>query len=76
MFNVRADVLAGLTATLALIPDSLAFSFIAGVNPMVGMLLIVTFGNVVALIPMACFNRCDADGLLRNFRLEICRGHA
>jgi sulfate permease, SulP family len=47
--NIRGDVLAGITATLALIPDSLAFSFIAGVNPMVGIyssiciLLIISF---------------------------------
>lgn len=47
--NIRADVLAGITATLALIPDSLAFSFIAGVSPMVGIyasiciLLVITF---------------------------------
>lgn len=47
--NTKAEVLAGITATLALIPDSLAFSFIAGVSPMVGLyssiciLLIITF---------------------------------
>ncbi|WP_223869292.1 SulP family inorganic anion transporter [Paenibacillus sabuli] len=47
--NIRGDVLAGITATLALIPDSLAFSFIAGVSPMVGIyasvciLLVTTF---------------------------------
>lgn len=47
--NVRLNVLAGITATLALIPDSLAFSFMAGVPPTVGIyasiciLLVITF---------------------------------
>ncbi|MBB6633486.1 SulP family inorganic anion transporter [Cohnella thailandensis] len=35
--NVRLNVLAGITTVLALIPDSLAFAFIAGVNPMVSL---------------------------------------
>ncbi|ACS99121.1 SulP family inorganic anion transporter [Paenibacillus sp. JDR-2] len=47
--NVRMNVLAGITATLALVPDSLAFSFMAGVPPVVGIyasiciLLVITF---------------------------------
>ncbi|UJF32087.1 SulP family inorganic anion transporter [Paenibacillus hexagrammi] len=60
LFNVRADVLAGITATLALIPDSIAFSFIAGVNPMVGiyssiciLLLISFFGGRPGMISAA-----------------------
>ncbi len=35
--NVRADVLAGITVALALIPEAIAFSLIANVNPMVGL---------------------------------------
>jgi SulP family sulfate permease len=47
--NVKVNVLAGMTATLALVPDSLAFSFMAGVPPTVGIyaticiLLVTTF---------------------------------
>ncbi|SFE83390.1 sulfate permease, SulP family [Paenibacillus catalpae] len=47
--NVRVNVLAGITATLALVPDSLAFSFMAGVPPVVGIyasiciLIVITF---------------------------------
>jgi SulP family sulfate permease len=47
--NVSVNVLAGITATLALVPDSLAFSFMAGVPPVVGIyasiciLLVITF---------------------------------
>ncbi len=35
--NIRGDVLAGLVVALALIPEAIAFSFIAGVDPKVGL---------------------------------------
>ncbi|MCY9158058.1 SulP family inorganic anion transporter [Bacillus haynesii] len=35
--NVRGDVLAGIVVALALIPEAIAFSVIAGVDPMVGL---------------------------------------
>ena len=35
--NVRADILAGLVVALALIPEAIAFSIIAGVDPQVGL---------------------------------------
>ncbi|GGD80613.1 SulP family inorganic anion transporter [Paenibacillus nasutitermitis] len=47
--NVKGNILAGMTATLALVPDSLAFSLMAGVPPTVGIyasiciLLVTTF---------------------------------
>src|SRR5690554_5739544 len=35
--NVRGDVLAGTVVALALIPEAIAFSIIAGVDPKVGL---------------------------------------
>jgi len=35
--NIRMDVLSGMTVALALIPEAIAFSIIAGVDPMVGL---------------------------------------
>lgn len=35
--NVRGDVLAGIVVALALIPEAIAFSIIAGVDPQVGL---------------------------------------
>lgn len=35
--NIRADLLAGLVVALALIPEAIAFSIIAGVDPKVGL---------------------------------------
>ena len=34
---MRADVLAGLVVALALIPEAIAFSIIAGVDPRIGL---------------------------------------
>ena len=36
-FNLRGDILAGLVVALALIPEAIAFSLIAGVDPKVGL---------------------------------------
>jgi len=35
--NVRGDLLSGLVVALALIPEAIAFSIIAGVDPKVGL---------------------------------------
>nr|WP_276316196.1 solute carrier family 23 protein [Paenibacillus lignilyticus] len=44
------NVLAGMTATLALIPDSLAFSFMAGVPPQVGIYATICILLVITLL--------------------------
>ncbi len=36
-FNIRKDILSGITVALALIPEAIAFSILAGVDPMVGL---------------------------------------
>jgi SulP family sulfate permease len=35
--NIRADILSGLVVALALIPEAIAFSIIAGVDPKIGL---------------------------------------
>ncbi len=35
--NVKNDVLSGITVALALVPEAVAFAFVAGVEPMVGL---------------------------------------
>ncbi|MCD1260633.1 SulP family inorganic anion transporter [Paenibacillus athensensis] len=37
LFNARRDLLSGLTVAFALIPEAIAFSILAGVDPMVGL---------------------------------------
>ena len=58
--NVRGDVLAGIVVALALIPEAIAFSIIAGVDPQVGLysafcipVVIAIFGGRPAMISSA-----------------------
>lgn len=47
-FNVRGDVLAGLVVALALIPEAIAFSIIAGVDPKIGLYASFSMAVVIA----------------------------
>jgi SulP family sulfate permease len=47
-FNIRGDVLAGLVVALALIPEAIAFSIIAGVDPKVGLYASFCIALVIA----------------------------
>jgi SulP family sulfate permease len=47
-FNVRNDVLAGLVVALALIPEAIAFSIIAGVDPKVGLYASFSIAAIIA----------------------------
>ena len=46
--NVRSDLLAGLVVALALIPEAIAFSIIAGVDPKVGLYASFSIAVVIA----------------------------
>lgn len=48
LFNVRNDVLAGLVVALALIPEAIAFSIIAGVDPKVGLYASFSIATIIA----------------------------
>ena len=47
--NIRADVLAGLVVALALIPEAIAFSIIAGVDPKVGLYASFSIAVIMAI---------------------------
>jgi SulP family sulfate permease len=48
--NVRNDVLAGLVVALALIPEAIAFSIIAGVDPKVGLYASFSVATIIAFM--------------------------
>ncbi|MGX1373381.1 SulP family sulfate permease [Priestia megaterium] len=48
--NVRGDILAGIVVALALIPEAIAFSIIAGVDPMVGLYASFCIAVVMAFV--------------------------
>lgn len=47
--NVRNDVLSGTTVALALVPEAIAFAFVAGVEPMVGLYGAFIMGLMTAI---------------------------
>jgi len=48
--TVKNDVLSGLTVALALVPEAVAFAFVAGVEPLVGLYAAFMVGLVTACI--------------------------
>ncbi|MBU1331438.1 MAG: SulP family inorganic anion transporter [Gammaproteobacteria bacterium] len=48
--NIKGDVLAGLVVALALIPEAIAFSIIAGVDPKVGLYASFCIAVVIAFV--------------------------
>lgn len=48
--NIRGDLLAGMVVALALIPEAIAFSIIAGVDPKVGLYASFSMAVVIAIV--------------------------
>ncbi len=47
--SIKNDVLSGITVALALVPESIAFSFVAGVSPLIGLYSSFFLGLITAL---------------------------
>lgn len=50
LFFLKTEVLAGLTVSLALVPEAVSFSFVAGVHPLVGLYAAFIVGIITSLI--------------------------
>lgn len=48
-FSPKDDILSGLTVAIALVPEAVAFAFVAGLSPMVGLYGAFMMGIVTAL---------------------------
>jgi SulP family sulfate permease len=48
--NIRSDILAGIVVALAIIPEAIAFSIIAGVDPKIGLYASFCIAVVVAIV--------------------------
>lgn len=47
--NPKNDILSGLTVALALVPEAVAFAFVAGVNPLVGLYAAFMVGIITSI---------------------------
>ncbi len=73
--NVRKDIPAGLAVAFALIPEAIAFSMIAGVNPMIGLygafiisVVVAVFGGRIGMIS-------GATGSTALLMVSLVKGH-
>lgn len=48
--NIKNDVLSGVVVAIALVPEAIAFAFIAGVSPLVGLYAAFILGLVTAIL--------------------------
>ena len=47
--QIRTEILAGLTVSLALVPEAVAFAFVAGVHPLVGLYAAFIVGFITSV---------------------------
>ena len=47
--NIQNDILSGITVALALVPEAVAFAFVAGVDPLVGLYAAFMIGLITSI---------------------------
>jgi len=73
--NVKGDVLAGIVVALALIPEAIAFSIIAGVDPMVGLYASFCIAVITAFIGGRPGMISAATGAMALLMVPLVRDH-
>lgn len=73
--NIRGDVLAGLVVALALIPEAIAFSIIAGVDPKVGLYASFCIAVVIAFAGGRPGMISAATGAMALVMVDLVRDH-
>ncbi len=73
--NIRGDVLAGIVVALALIPEAIAFSIIAGVDPKVGLYASFCIAVVIAFVGGRPGMISAATGAMALLMVTLVRDH-
>ncbi|MBT2696648.1 SulP family inorganic anion transporter [Bacillus sp. ISL-40] len=73
--NVKGDILSGIVVALALIPEAIAFSIIAGVDPMVGLYASFTIAVVISFVGGRPGMISAATGAMALVFTELIREH-
>jgi SulP family sulfate permease len=73
--NWRLDTLSGLTVALALVPEAIAFAFVAGVDPIVGLYAAGIVSFTAALLSGRPGMISGATGALAVVMVELVRSH-
>ncbi len=72
---LKTELLAGLTVALALVPEAVAFAFVAGVHPLVGLYAAFIVGLITALIGGRPGMISGATGALAVVMVELVMHH-
>ncbi len=73
--TVKNDVLSGITVALALVPEAVAFAFVAGVGPLVGLYAAFMVGLITACIGGRPGMISGAAGALAVVMVSLVAGH-
>ncbi len=73
--RIRTEVLAGLTVSLALVPEAVAFAFVAGVGPLVGLYAAFIVGLVTSVTGGRPGMISGATGALAVVMVALVKGH-
>jgi sulfate permease, SulP family len=73
--NIRGDILAGLVVALALIPEAIAFSIIAGVDPKVGLYASFCIAVITAIVGGRPGMISAATGAMALVMVSLVRDH-
>lgn len=73
--SIKDDLLSGLTVALALVPEAVAFSFVAGVEPLVGLYAAFLVGLITASIGGRPGMISGATGALAVVMVELVSSH-
>src|SRR5699024_4712568 len=73
--NIRGDILSGIVVALALIPEAIAFSIIAGVDPMVGLYASFIIAVVISFVGGRPGMISDATGAMALLMGPLIRDH-
>jgi SulP family sulfate permease len=73
--NYKDDILSGLTVALALVPEAIAFAFVADVNPLVGLYAAFMVGLITAMFGGRPGMISGATGALAVVMVELVAHH-
>jgi len=73
--QVKTEVLSGLTVALALVPEAVAFAFVAGVHPLVGLYAAFIVGLITAVFGGRAGMISGATGALAVVMVELVSTH-
>jgi len=73
--RIKIELLAGLTVALALVPEAVAFSFVAGVHPLVGLYAAFIVGLITAIIGGRPAMMSGATGALAVVMVALVAAH-